>query len=92
MTWTQSPQPHAAPRRRTGRTQGERCIPLHPYGALTSRAQRTVLCKDAICWLRDQTELGDIVTSMPDVSEIKSMTLEVWREWCAVRSVILMSL
>lgn len=46
-------------------------------------ASRVVHCADALAWLRDN-QLPDacaVVTSLPDVSELRGMALPAWREW-----------
>jgi hypothetical protein len=44
---------------------------------------RTVHCADALAWLEGQGVLAgcSLITSMPDVSEFPSLTLDEWKEW-----------
>lgn len=51
--------------------------------ALPAAPRRTVHCADALEWLAAQGELEgcSIVTSLPDVSELPSLSLAAWKEW-----------
>lgn len=46
-------------------------------------AQRTVHCADALAWLGEQGVLAgcSLITSMPDVSEFPSYSLDEWKDW-----------
>ena len=50
----------------------------------TARApSRSVICADALGWLREQPDLAGcaFVTSLPDVSELSSLSLDGWKRW-----------
>ncbi|MCE9636208.1 MAG: site-specific DNA-methyltransferase [Planctomycetes bacterium] len=48
-----------------------------------ARAARTILTGDGVAWLAAQAlpPTHAVVTSLPDVSEMPSMDVDVWREW-----------
>lgn len=54
--------------------------------------ERTVHNQDAIAWLSDQPVLVgcSFVTSLPDVSEISSLSLEQWKSWFVAAAVLVM--
>jgi hypothetical protein len=44
---------------------------------------RTVFCEDALGWLKAQGTLQgcSLITSLPDVSELGTVSLETWKSW-----------
>ncbi len=46
-------------------------------------SERTIHCGDGVQWLRDHPLPADhsIITSLPDSSEISSLSFEAWRTW-----------
>jgi hypothetical protein len=41
---------------------------------------REVVCGDAVGWLAAQESIGSVITSMPDVSELRC-DLAQWKQW-----------
>jgi hypothetical protein len=39
-----------------------------------------VICKDSINYLKEQSEVSSIITSLPDKEEV-GMSLEEWKNW-----------
>jgi len=58
-----------------------------------SRPTRSVHNGDAIAWLRERATLPEssVVTSLPDVSEIPSLTLDAWMNWFVDAALLVMN-
>src|SRR5687768_10590685 len=51
--------------------------------ALVAAPTRTVLTGDGVAWLAEHplSPAHAVVTSLPDVSELRALSLEAWRAW-----------
>jgi hypothetical protein len=52
-------------------------------GAMEARRSRIIHCEDAVAWLQRQPVLvgTSFVTSLPDVSELSTLSLDEWKAW-----------
>lgn len=64
----------------------------HPAVSVTTSPSREVHCGDGPSWVRDHSPLPadvSIVTSLPDTSEVASLTYNQWRQWFSETSDLL---
>jgi len=57
------------------------------------QGKRTVHCADALAWLEAQGVLAgcSLITSMPDVSEFPSLSLDGWKDWFVRTAALVLS-
>lgn len=49
--------------------------------SVSNPPQRTVICRDAVAWLKEQNKIqGSVITSLPDLCEVP-MNINEWKEW-----------